>query len=275
LTAYLVVTGARLVVASPAPDAAVLAPHAGLLGLALAVLFLPSAPRWLREWLPIIALPILYSEIPALIAAHGHVATNDAVVLRWEHMVFGGDPSRAWAAKWAWLPMSEVLHASYLSYYAIVFSVPAALAFTGRRNELGVATFVLLLTFITCFLLYSVFPVDGPRYGSVTPIPGMMRAAVLWVLENGSSRGTAFPSSHVAVATTQSILAVWYFGRRGVAVGALTVALAAGAVYGGFHYAVDAVAGVALGVGISAVGLGLMGATRRKPSDQANATAPT
>ena len=98
-----------------------------------------------------------------------------------------------------------------------------------------------------------------------------MRRLALFLLESGSSQGTAFPSSHVAVATTQSVLAVAFFGRRGIVIPLITAALAAGAVYGGFHYAIDIVAGLALGLGVAFAGLRLTRGVR----DQANAIAPT
>ena len=76
---------------------------------------------------------------------------------------------------------------------------------------------------------------------------GPVRRLVLALLEAGSSRGAAFPSSHVAVATTQFVMVVRYQPRLSFFVFAISLGLAAGAVYGGFHYAVDALAGVAVG----------------------------
>jgi membrane-associated phospholipid phosphatase len=80
---------------------------------------------------------------------------------------------------------------------------------------------------------------------------GPLRATVERILRAGSSRGTAFPSSHVAVSVAQT-LALWQLAR-GVAPAlapattVATVLLAAGAVYGGFHYAVDVLAGALVG----------------------------
>ena len=76
-----------------------------------------------------------------------------------------------------------------------------------------------------------------------------MRRLVLWVLHAGSTRGTAFPSSHVAIALAISLSAFRWRRLPGVVLLVLTALLGAGAVYGGFHYATDVVAGMALGVG--------------------------
>lgn len=78
-----------------------------------------------------------------------------------------------------------------------------------------------------------------------------MRRLTLLILENGSSRGAAFPSSHMALMTAQAALALRFQPKVGVllTLGALGVGL--GAVYGGFHYSVDMAAGAVVG-GLSA-----------------------
>jgi membrane-associated phospholipid phosphatase len=75
-----------------------------------------------------------------------------------------------------------------------------------------------------------------------------MRTVVLTILQGGSSRGAAFPSSHVAVAVTQSLVMLRFRRPLGLGVAVTSVLLAFGAVYGGFHYAIDAFAGAAVGV---------------------------
>jgi membrane-associated phospholipid phosphatase len=76
------------------------------------------------------------------------------------------------------------------------------------------------------------------------------------------------------VSLTQSILAIRYFGRRGLLILALAIGLALGAVYGGFHYVVDVIAGALLGALTTSVGLVIArrGATAE---GQAKASAPT
>ena len=53
------------------------------------------------------------------------------------------------------------------------------------------------------------------------------------------------------------MLAVRYFGTRGLLLGALAFGLALGAVYGGFHYAVDVLAGLIFGALTMALGLAI------------------
>jgi membrane-associated phospholipid phosphatase len=275
IVVYLTATGIVLLIGAARVSASALALHFAVLAALAAVTWLRAVPRWLRLWAPLLLLLFLYSEIPLLIRAAGHDRFFDMNVIQWERGLFGGQPSMAWAAHFPSRLLSELLHAAYLTYYAIIFTVPVGLYLTAREADFGDAVFVLMLTFVVCCLCYIAFPVAGPRYlwGGTGP-GGPVRRFVVWLLEARSSRGTAFPSSHVAVAVTQSILAIRYFGRRGLVVAALTVALALGAVYGGFHYAIDVLAGLDVGLLVAVAGLQCI-ERKRVRAVHANASAPT
>lgn len=276
LVGYLAATGILLILQRARVPAVGIALHFGVLAAIGAATWLKLVPRWLQLWAPLMSLLFLYTEMPMLIRAAGHLTLFDATVIGWESALVGGQPALEWATQWPSRFISELLHLAYLSYYAIIFSVPAALYLTSRRGDFSDAVFALMLTFVVCFLWYICFPVAGPRYvgAAARSVPaGPIRSLVVWLLETRSSEGTAFPSSHVAVAVAQSILAVRYFGRRGWFVSVITVGLALGAVYGGFHYAVDVIAGALLG-GITA-GAAIWAVRRQGSARQANATAPT
>ena len=277
LVVYLVATSVVLLVGWRRVPPVAIVLHLAVLVAMAAAAWLRVVPRWLAMWAPLIALLFLYTELPALIAAAGHARFFDADVMRWEGGVFGSQPALVWAARWPSPLLRELLHGAYLSYYAIIFAVPVALYAQRRQDEFGEAMVALMLTFVACFVCYIVFPVAGPRYGmgheSSRVSRGLLRPAVLWLLERGSSRGTAFPSSHVAVAVAQSILALRYYGRRGLVIAALSAGLALGAVYGGFHYAIDILVGAPFGALTCHAGLRLAAALRRRA--QANASAPT
>lgn len=268
LTAYFVVTGGLLAVRSGVSTA--LAVHVVLLGLVAATGWWKRTPAWAREWLPIIAIPVMYAELPAVMGAPALSSMFDRIVVGWEQALFGTQPARALAERLPFAWLSEPLHVAYLSYYGIVVSVPVLVRALRSRSQFHEAVFALLLTFVVCFLCFVAFPVAGPYYTGATMAPdGPIRSATLWLLDTGASRGTAFPSSHVAVTAAQCVLAIRYFGARGALLIPVGVALAAGAVYGGFHYAVDTFAGAALGVVLARVALRMI-----RGAGQANATAP-
>lgn len=248
--------------------------HVAVLAAVATATFWRRLPPWLAAWTPLATILFLYTELPMLIRATGYGRFFDATVISWETAIFGGQPALDWARQWTSVALSETLHASYLSYYAIIVSVPLALWALRRREEFPAAVFSLTLTFVACFVCYIAFPVEGPRYlWQGTAPDGPLRRATLALLEARSSAGTAFPSSHVAVATAQAFLAIRFFGRRGLILLPFAIGLAAGAVYGGFHYAIDVVAGAIFGFLIALAGLRIFGLIPR--STQANATAPT
>ncbi len=272
LIGYLAITSGILLVGRERVSGLALGAHFAVLASTCAVTWLRAVPAWLRAWAPLLLLLFLYSEMPAIIAAAGHATLRDTQVIGWEAAIFNAQPAAAWARAWPSLIFSESIHLAYLLYYPIIFVVPAILYAQRRRVDFGVAVGILMTTFVLCFICYAAFPVAGPRYLWESAAPdGPFRLLALFLLESGSSQGTAFPSSHVAVATTQSVLAIALLGRPGLLIAGISAGLAAGAVYGGFHYAIDVVAGLGLGGIVATAGLVLTRSTRA----QAKAIAPT
>ena len=108
-----------------------------------------------------------------------------------------------------------------------------------------------MLAFVFCYAWFVLYPVAGPYYAFDAPVgPAREVWSARWVyavLAGGSSFGTAFPSSHVA-ATIAATTALWWTWRalaRWFTVPALLLTVAT--VYCQMHYAVDALAGVAVG----------------------------
>jgi membrane-associated phospholipid phosphatase len=204
--------------------------------------------RRLRDLLPLLLGPFLYVELRWLIPGVGR-PHFDAVVVAWEHLVFHGVPSAPWAPAMPWAVLSEMLHFAYASYYAIVLVPPVVLYARGNRRAFAATVLALTLVYGVCFATYLLFPVDGPRYlvGPAHAPAGPVRDFVLHLLEAGSSRGTAFASSHVAASVVASLCALTFQRRLGIVVAVLTLGLAFGTVYGGFHYGVDALCGAVVG----------------------------
>ena len=210
--------------------------------------------RPLRDWLPLALGAFLYIELRWLIAGVG-MPHADATVIGWEQALFPADPSRTLALRFPAAVLSESLHACYLAYYALVFVPPAVLYLRGRRDAYAVTTLSIVLAFLASFVVFMVFPVDGPRFlvGAAAAPAGPIRSATLWLLESASSRGTAFPSSHVAASVAAAICALRFQRPAGYFVALVAVGLTVGTVYGGFHYAVDAAAGLVVGLAAAVV----------------------
>jgi membrane-associated phospholipid phosphatase len=236
LAAHLVV--ALILLGRPA-DAAALPGRAALWG-------------HVRDWLPLLLVPTFYWEVPLLAEAIHGGALYDGMVQQWEAWVFGGQPSQTLAALAPWLWVSEPLHAAYLSYYVIVLGPAIALYALGRRGAFRRVLFTLVVATLAHQAAFVAFPVLGPRYLFSAPA-GPLEAGPLYqlthrVLEAGSSPGTAFPSSHVGVSVAITVALFRERVKLAPWLAAVTALLAVATIYGGFHYAVDAVAGVALGL---------------------------
>jgi membrane-associated phospholipid phosphatase len=245
LTSWPAVLGARAT-----SDPRLLFVHVTLLAAA-AALAATARPRLrtLRDLLPLAVGAFLYVELRWLIPALGRPHA-DARVIEWERALFPTNPSASWAPSAPSLALSETLHLAYASYYLLVLVPPLLLYLRGRRQEYARTMLALVLVYGVCFLTYLVFPVDGPRYllGAAAAPEGPVRTFVLHLLAAGSSRGTAFPSSHVAASVVASFCALRFQRPVGFVIAACTLGLALGTVYGGFHYAVDALAGGIVGL---------------------------
>lgn len=210
---------------------------------------LGRAGQLLRELYPILLLGGLYGALDILNTGHG-TGVYDVVVMGWEDTVFGGQPSRDW---WRAAPShfwSLVFHGAYLAYYIIIPLPPIYFAATGNTRALRRAVFLIMATFVICYLFFVFFPVAGPYYQFERPsgtfVANPMAGAVYGILASGSSYGAAFPSSHVA-ATVAAVAAAWWGAPRlGLALSVPTALLVVGVVYTQMHYAVDALAGIAV-----------------------------
>jgi membrane-associated phospholipid phosphatase len=211
----------------------------------------PRPVSALGDLYPVVLVPALYSELPPLNLAVWNGRYFDPFIQRIEEAVFGLQPSFEFARALPFLPLSETLHAAYLSYYFIIFVPPVLIWWFSGTTALRHGVFALMLTFLAHYVFFIYFPVSGPRY--LFPSPGGVLAEgpvyqlAHRILEAGSSRGAAFPSSHVGVSLAQTLIAWRWLRPLSIPLAILTTGLALGAIFGGFHYAIDAIAGAMLG----------------------------
>jgi membrane-associated phospholipid phosphatase len=191
----------------------------------------------------------------------------DPWVLALEVRTFGGYPT-VWLQDLATPWLTELMSLFYMTYY---FLIPAlGLNLYSRREWKSLRDLILTssVTFFFCFLHYLFMPVLGPIFHSTLPFDlvslhaGPLTILEQWLFFKGAIQGGAFPSSHVAVAVV-----VLYFAfrtKRYPYVFLFTVAgLAVSTVYNGYHYGVDVIYGVAVGLAFSLVCPVLNGGCRR------------
>lgn len=228
----------------------------GLAAVALPALLrrLPARPSrpadWLREVYPLVWLGAFWTELDAVIPRL-HAGGFDGAARSLDLALFGVHLHEVWMPAMPQLWVSETLHFLYFLYYPLIFLPPLWLLATDRREGLRDAVFRLMVTYVGCYLLYLLFPVYGPHVGSVR-YAGLLTDGFFYRLveaghASGDVRGAALPSSHVAGAVATAVVGWRWFGRRAAWLFTLQAAgVTVSTVYTQSHYAVDAVAGLAV-----------------------------
>lgn len=221
---------------------------------------LPRSGGWmiriLRHWYPLAFLPLLYWELSVL---NRLIFSSyfDPAIVNAEQWLFRFQPSQELRVMFPWPPLSELLHCSY-GLYEIMLPITGLIFFLSRRyEEFHRFLTTVFFTFLSCYLIFILIPVRGPfhHFGPLdSQGGGLCRELVHRLLGAASSEGTAFPSSHVAAS-----IAIWLavrpsFPRLARLILIIDIGIFFGTVYGGFHYAIDAVAGLVVGLVLGLLG---------------------
>lgn len=228
----------------------------------------PSNPvlAFLRDWYPIAAFIPLYIELASMTRLFT-TQHYDTLLVIWESALFGGQPSQSWRRLYPSPLLSEYLHFAYFYYYFVPATLCLWLYVRGERARFSRALTAILGAFLACCLIYLIFPVVGPfhhfGHAPADSWTGFFAPLVHGIVERGSSPGTAFPSSHTAVSVVTWLVA-WRLCRPAFFVlSAIVPGLALATIYGGFHYALDTLAGAALGAGMAFLAPGIHGRLTR------------
>jgi membrane-associated phospholipid phosphatase len=210
----------------------------------------------LRDLYKLPLLLLAYREM-GWMAPRFHTFEFERAWIVWDRMVL-----RQWGLRAAVESLGPIgpglLEISYSLVYAILPFSLAGLYLAGRRERGEPLLFQGLMGVLACYVLFPFFPSEPPR----TVFPGedfpsyytVFRAFNWGLLGQYGIHMSVFPSAHVAGAFS----AAWAMVRlvperpwvgRGLVTLATLIALAT--VYGRYHYAADAVAGLAVAAGAS------------------------
>jgi len=255
---YLAITAALMAVLGTAVPGRVwlIAAHLSLSGVLL-ILNRARPPagigRLVRDWHPLALFPLLYKEVELLAPVLGDWRLTAAIPY-WEAALFAGQPSLYLSERLAFVPLSEFLHFSYLSYVIVIPSVAAYWYLSGREAAFGELLLLLSTVLLTSYLFFILLPVDSPYYLSQRlgpPLSGhFFFDLVHQVSARGGARGGAFPSAHVSGAVVVSLVAWRHQRRLGYLLILITLSVMLATVYGRFHYVLDALAGAALAIAV-------------------------
>ncbi len=208
--------------------------------------------RWLRHIYPLFLLgPFFRWTYP--IGKFYFPVPFDDFLLRADMALFGFHVARDLVHRWGdryWL--TEWMNFSYLSYYWVTLYLPLYLYFSKRQKEFMYVMFNAGLVIYACFIIQAIFPAQGPVHYDPATCGYLEAGPVSWFAREFLARadipGGAMPSGHIA-GTVAIFIFAWRYARRAFwATSPIVVSLCRSTVYGRYHYAVDAVAGILIAV---------------------------
>lgn len=219
-----------------------------------------SVGNTIHDLYPLLLVAPLYAEFGLLNDQIGldRIFANDRQIQSVEALIFGGQLSYTLIRDYPSVLLSWILHLAYLAYYPMVLIGPIWLTFRRERHSARSVLLATLIAYIFCYVIFVLYPVAGPNYAfehPTGPVREVLPARIVYAaLAGGSSVGAAFPSSHVA-ATVAATLALWINWKPlGKQLTVPCILLILGTVYCQMHYAVDASAGLATGIGAAWLG---------------------
>jgi membrane-associated phospholipid phosphatase len=107
--------------------------------------------------------------------------------------------------------------------------------------------------FFTSYLLFFLFPIEGPRWFQVSqyinPVRGFVfRPLVEFIQHKGAVHGGGMPSSHTGVALVITMYTYRFSKRWGLILAVIVTGLGVGALWGRYHYISDIIVGAIIGL---------------------------
>lgn len=211
-----------------------------------------------RDWIPLALTLVAYREMDWFSA----LVRDHHLELRWidwdRSVLYGWGFQRAIESLGALLP--AYLELCYLLVYAVGLFTVAALYIERRRERVDRVLFLYLVGTLLAYALFPYFPSDPPRtlFGG-TDMPNVMTPLGrlnLWIVNRYGIHSSVFPSAHVSSAFSAAWALLLFLPERrrfGWGMLAYAASVSVATVYGRYHYAVDALAG--LGVSLAAAGI--------------------
>lgn len=230
-----------------------------VLGLMAALAYAEHQPRfrravsYARDWIPLILVLAAYREMDWFTPKYfDHHLENQWV--RWDRIFLHNLPLSG-----TWLP--NLLELSYLLVYAVGPFTVALLYILHRRDLMGKVLFVYVVGTLAAYGLFPYFPSSPPRtvfQGMDLPTANtLVRRLNLFLVGDYGIHSSVFPSAHVSSAFSAAWALLMYLPERrrlGWSMLVYAVLVSIATVYGRYHYAVDALAGLAISVGAAVLG---------------------
>ena len=204
-----------------------------------------------RDWLPIVLTLVAYREMDWFTAQHpSHILENAWII--WDRALLHGYGLQSAIEHFGW-PLPGYFEFCYLLVYGVAPFAVGALYANNRRDLVDGVLFTYLVGTLLAYGLFPYFPSDPPRTvfeGMDLPrVTTVLRKLNLAIVGGYGIHSSVFPSAHVSSAFSAAWgLLVLFRQRRAFGIGLLIygASVAVATVYGRYHYAVDAIAGIVI-----------------------------
>ncbi len=208
------------------------------------------APSFVRDWTPFFYVSVGYYLTGLLFVAPS--AELEAWLLKWDHQWFG-DPTTRFAS-WPWWVVAY-LDVVYTLCFLLLPGGFAALALAGHSDRANRYWTMVLAADLGAFAPLSVFQTRPPW--ALEPPPKLRASGIhrlaSYVVKNGTTGVNTFPSGHVAVSIAVALGVISSLPVTGAILLGVAASIGVACVIGRYHYAMDVVAGAALGIVVCAI----------------------
>lgn len=209
-----------------------------------------DTPSYVRDWAPFFYVSVAYYLTSYLFVAPS--PTLEAWLLKLDRRWFG-DPTIRFC-QWPWWVIAY-LDVIYMLCFALLPAGFAALALTGHSFRANRYWTMVLGADLGAFAPLAVFQTRPPwqiERPAVLAASRVHRFATYFV-KNATTGVNTFPSGHVAVTIAVALGVISSLPLVGALLLVCAASISVACVVGRYHYAVDVLAGAALGLGVCAI----------------------
>lgn len=226
-----------------------------------------GAARFLRYTYPALLLTPFFEEVALTVNA---IAPDQPYWF--EHHLYAIDRAIVGATPAVLLSqigfpiLDEIMHAFYLSYYAIITG-GVVIAWTGGRRGrttpaagFHAAMATVTLGFVLSYVWYPFLPARGPwenteLMAGLRPFGGwVFTNSIKMIVAHAAVSGGCFPSAHVSGAWAMTLGLYPRHRKVGVMFGLVAAGLSAACIYTRYHHGIDVLAGFTIAVIAALIG---------------------
>ena len=213
-----------------------------------------------HDWLPVVFFFTVFEEVSFLSLSLGGDWQNEYLIA-FESLFFAVPPA-VWMHQHVASWLIEFLEFGYFAFYPL-YPVFGGMYWGWRKQPRFAGAFrrltdALSVGYVLCYTTYLFFPTQSPanRLGVqqiASAHGGPFQAMVQFIQNRGGVHGNAFPSAHIMLAFVVLMFAYRFLPRVAPWLLIPVLLMSVGAVYDGYHYASDVVAGALMGIVVGLV----------------------